>query len=274
MSGALPYRIRSLLTACGMSSTSAGSSTLFAELPTRPPEAAAALGPTVVIAPHPDDESLGCGGLLTLLRQAGLPAWCVLVSDGSMSHPHSQKFPAAARQALREQELREALALLGLPDDALLPLGLPDGSVPMPDTESGAVAVERLTEFLRTTRPQTVLVPWRRDPHPDHRATYQLVQAALGQLPQPVLLLEYVVWAWERAAPADLPQLGEAQGWQLDITPVLAQKQRAIAAHRSQLAGGPIDDDPTGFTLAPSMLAHFSRPVEVFYESEPRMMSR
>lgn len=241
--------------------------TVFSALPVYPPEMAATLGPTVVIAPHPDDESLGCGGLLALLRQAGLPAWCVLVSDGTMSHSHSQKFPAPARQALREQELREALSILGLPKGSLLTLGLPDGSVPMPDTEAGADAASQLAQFLGAAQPQTVVVPWRRDPHPDHRATYQLVQAALGQLAQPPRLLEYVVWAWERAAPDDLPQPGEAQGWQLDITPVLEQKQQAIGAHRSQLADGPIDDDPTGFTLAPSMLAHFSRPVEVFFES-------
>ena len=94
-----------------------------------------------------------------------------------------------------------------------------------------------------------------------------VAQAALAQLTPAPRLLEYVVWAWERAAPADLPQPGETQGWQLDIGPVLAQKQRAIAAHTSQLAGSPIDDDPTGFTLAPSMLAHFARPVEVYLET-------
>lgn len=228
---------------------------------------AATLGPTVVIAPHPDDESLGCGGLLALLRQAGLPVWCVLVSDGTMSHPNSQKFPAPARQALREQELREALAFLGVPDGSLITLGLPDSRVPMPATEEGTAALGHLTRFLRAVQPQTVLVPWRRDPHPDHRATYALVRAALGQLAHPPRLLEYVVWAWERAAPTDLPQPNEVQGWQLDITPVLTQKQQAIAAHRSQLAGGPLDDDPTGFTLTPSMLAHFARPVEVYFES-------
>ncbi|QJX47253.1 PIG-L family deacetylase [Hymenobacter taeanensis] len=242
------------------------SAALFSELPVYLPEAVAAFGPTIVVAPHPDDETLGCGGLLALLRQAGLPAWCVLVSDGAMSHPNSRKFSAQARQALRTQELRNALAILGLPGDALHTLGLPDGSVPAPETASGAAAVGQLQQFFTATQPQTVLVPWRRDPHPDHRASSQLVRAALAGLATPTRLLEYVVWAWERAAAHDLPQPGEAQGFQLNISSVLPQKQRALEAHRSQLAGGPIDDDPTGFTLAPSMLAHFAKPMEVFFQ--------
>lgn len=185
-----------------------------------------------------------------------------------MSHPHSQKFSAAARQALREQELRTALAVLGISPDHLLPLGLPDGAATGPDTASGQVAVQRLVAFWKQHPPATVLVPWRRDPHPDHRATSLLVQAALAELPTPPSrVLEYVVWAWERAAPADVPQPTEVRGWQLDIAPVLAQKQQAIAAHRSQLSGSPIDDDPTGFTLAPTMLAHFAQPTEVYLEA-------
>jgi len=238
----------------------------FRTLPLRPAGYAATLGPTVVIAPHPDDESLGCGGLMALLRQAGVPVWCILVSDGTMSHPNSVKFSPAARQALREIELRSALAELGCAPDALLPLGLPDAAVPLPDVPAGAAAVRQLTDFIRHKQPATVLCPWRRDPHPDHRATSALVWAALAALPQPPRLLEYVVWAWERAAPEDLPQPGEATSWRLDISLALPQKQRAIAAHRSQLAPGIIDDDPTGFLLSTDMLAHFAQPFEAYLE--------
>ncbi|MCB2379380.1 PIG-L family deacetylase [Hymenobacter sp. BT635] len=238
----------------------------FTTLPLKDADFAASLGPTVVIIPHPDDESLGCGGLLALLAQAGLPVWCLLISDGRMSHPHSVKFPPAARQALREQELRDALRKLGLDSHLLHTLALPDGSVPGPEQATGAAAVGEIRRFLRQAGAQTILCPWRRDPHPDHRATSQLVQAALQELPQPPRLLEYLVWAWERAAPADLPRPDEVVGWRLDIRPVLAQKQRAIAAHHSQLTNL-IDDDPGGFQLSEQMLAHFAQPFEVYLDS-------
>jgi LmbE family N-acetylglucosaminyl deacetylase len=240
----------------------------FDSYPVRPASHAATLGRTVIIIPHPDDEALGCGGLLALLRQAGQEVAAVLVSDGTMSHPHSQEFPPAARRELRYAELRHALAVLGVDENNVLYLGLPDSQVP---SEGAAFeeATARLAGFITQQQAATVLTPWRRDPHPDHRATSRLTAAALASLPQPPRRLEYVVWAWERAAEADLPQPGEGQGFRLDIGGVLAQKQRAIAAHRSQLAPGTITDDPSGFLLSEAMLAHFAQPTEVFIEPSP-----
>jgi LmbE family N-acetylglucosaminyl deacetylase len=241
----------------------------FLAYPLRPASYAATLGPTVIVVPHPDDEALGCGGLLALLRQAGQPVAAVLVSDGSMSHPHSRDFSAVARRELRYAEFRHALSVLGIEeaDSNVLYLHLPDGSVPTEGQPSFGESATQLADFLRDKQPATVLVPWRRDPHPDHRATSQLTAAALAQLPQPPRRLEYVVWAWERAAPEDLPRPEEGTGFQLDIAPVLAQKQRALAAHRSQLAPGVITDDPSGFLLSETMLAHFAHPTEAFIEA-------
>ena len=243
----------------------------FLAYPLRPTAYAATLSATVIIAPHPDDEALGCGGLLALLRQAGQPVAAVLVSDGSMSHPHSQEFSAAARRELRYAEFRHALSVLGVDegDANVRYLHLPDSQVPTQDQPGFAEAARKLADFLLDKQPATVLVPWRRDPHRDHRATSQLTAAALALLPQPPRRLEYVVWAWERAAPADLPLPTEGVGFRLDIGPVLAQKQRAIAAHRSQLAPGIIRDDPSGFLLSETMLGHFAQPTEAFIEALP-----
>ena len=244
---------------------------LFANYPVRPGSFVAGLGTAVIVVPHPDDEALGCGGLLALLRHAGRPATAVLVSDGTMSHPNSKLFSGAARQAVRETEFRHALTILGLEDTEPLLLGLPDGRVPSNSREPGFdEATARLRTFLEQQQATTVLVPWRRDPHPDHRASSHLVQAALTTLPRPPRVLEYVVWAWERAAPADLPtDADKVRGFRLDVGAVLPQKQRAIAAHRSQVAPGIFTDDPTGFLLSPEMLAHFAGPYEVFFEASP-----
>ncbi len=238
----------------------------FAAYPRRPARFAATLGATVVVIPHPDDEALGCGGLLALLRRAGHAVQAVLVSDGTMSHPASREFGPAARRAVRETELRLALSVLGVEDESLLTLGLPDSRVP----SAGPVfdqAAEQLHTLLATQKSATILVPWRRDPHPDHRATSRLVEAALVGLPAPPRRLEYVVWAWQRAAPDDLPRPEDGvAGFRLNIKPELARKQRAIAAHRSQVAPGVFLDDPAGFLLSPEMLAHFEVPYEVYLE--------
>ncbi|MBF9237062.1 PIG-L family deacetylase [Hymenobacter sp. BT683] len=243
----------------------------FSAYPIRDASFVASLGATVVIAPHPDDEALGCGGLMALFHHAAMPVAAVLVSDGSMSHPASQLFSGPARRAVREAEFRHALSILGTDAQEPLLLGLPDGRVPASAEEpSFAEAATQLREFLEQYQAATVVVPWRRDPHPDHRATSQLVQAALAGMATAPRLLEYVVWAWERAAPADLPtDADKVTGFRLDIGAVVAQKQRAIAAHRSQVTPGVFTDDPGGFLLSAEMLAHFSSPYEVFFEALP-----
>jgi len=201
-----------------------------------------------------------------LLRAAQVPVAAVLVSDGTMSHPNSRKYPPVARRALREAEFTTALRILGVEPRASLLLRLPDGAVPTRENFLFEEAVTALASFLTLWRPSTLVVPWRRDPHPDHRATSQLVHAAVARSSSSPRLLEYLVWAWERAAPADLPRADEVTGWRLDVSAVLTQKQQAIAAHRSQIDGS-IDDDPTGFQLAPQMLAHFAQPYEVYLEA-------
>ena len=243
----------------------------FAEYPLRPTSFAATLGSTVIIAPHADDEALGCGGLLALLHRAGQPTAAVLVSDGSMSHPNSHAFSPPARRAVREAEFRHALTILGADAAEPLLLRLPDSRVPGTAAAPGFdAAVGQLREFLARQQAATVLVPWRRDPHPDHRATAALVQAALAGLPQPPRRLEYLVWAWERAAPEDLPTAADAvRGFRLATEAVAAQKQRAIAAHRSQVAPGVFTDDAGGFLLPAEMLAHFAAPYEVYFEAHP-----
>ncbi len=119
--------------------------------------------------------------------------------------------------------------------------------------------------IVQAVDPRTVLVPFERDPHPDHRATYQLLQAVLNRLPEPLHVLEYLIWLWELGRPEDLPRANERLALSVDISPVTEKKKRAIAAHRSQVTRM-IDDDPTAFYLSPELLRHFNAPYELFLE--------
>jgi LmbE family N-acetylglucosaminyl deacetylase len=224
-----------------------------------------ALGSTLVIAPHADDESLGCGGTIALLRQAGVQVDVLLVSDGSMSHPNSKKYPAEKLMQLRELELLTAVEILGVPAQHVHFVRLKDSQVPHESHEGFEEAAQVMAHKIWSIAPQTILVPWRRDPHPDHRATWQLVKYAVDTTALPCRMLEYLVWLWERADAKDLPLAGEMMTLQIDITSVLNQKHQAIAAHVSQTTSL-IDDDPQGFTLSEHMLAHFNHPAEYFLE--------
>ena len=64
--------------------------------------------PFIVVAPHPDDESLACGGLIADACRQGLRGKVVIVSDGVGSHPNSKAYPPDRLRALREEEARRA----------------------------------------------------------------------------------------------------------------------------------------------------------------------
>src|ERR1700689_4824660 len=87
-------------------------------------------GGVLVIAPHPDDESLACGGLIAEACATDRPATVIVVSDGTGSHPRSRAYPRARLRALREAEARQAVSALGLPPRCIEFLRLADRFVP------------------------------------------------------------------------------------------------------------------------------------------------
>lgn len=229
-------------------------------------EALRALGTTLVVAPHPDDESLACGGLMARLGDEGIAVAALLITDGTLSHPGSRRYDARARAALRDAEWDQALSILGVASERRSRLGLVDGDVPLPGDPRFEATMWRCAAAIDRFGPKTVVAPWRRDAHPDHRATYVLIRAALARRRSPLRLLEYAVWATERGAPEDLPRAGEMRILRLDIGSGADRKRRAIAAHRSQL-GEVITDDPNGFTIAPAMRERAERSAEHFLEA-------
>ena len=218
----------------------------------------------VVVAPHPDDESLGCGGLIAEACLRGAPVVLIILTDGVGSHRRSACYPPARLKALREEETVAAAAALGLDKSRIRFLGLPDAALPTEGPHADR-ARDAIVEAALSCDAGVVCVTWRHDPHCDHRAAALLVDAALA-VHGAMKVLAYPVWGW--ALPAGTTVGEPPKGVRLDISQHLARKTAAIAAHRSQTTDL-IDDDPTGFRLAPSMIEHFLRPFEIFLEDVP-----
>jgi len=217
-------------------------------------------GCVLIVAPHPDDETLGCGGAIALMRALNYPVQVLVISDGTLSHPRSRKYPAAALRHLREQETIAALSILDVEETAVTFLRLPDGGI------SDFITSETTCDtYLKAVLPQTVFLPWRYDPHPDHRATWQLIHNAVSNLPTVPRIIEYPIWDWDLEQRGTVENAAKITGWRLDITAVVSSKQHAIAQYRSQTTDL-IDDDPEGFRLTPEMLANFSHPWELYFE--------
>ena len=224
-----------------------------------------AADPMLIVAPHPDDETLGCGGAIALLRAAGYAVQVLVMSDGTLSHPRSVRYPALRLRVLRERETLEALSVLGVSQTETSFFRFQDGSVPNSESSEFQEAVNRCHKFLQTLKPKTIFLPWRFDPHPDHRSTWQLIHTAVVTLDYLPRVIEYPIWDWDMTQRGDQLERGRFSGWRLDIGSVLETKQNAIAAYRSQITDL-IDDDPAGFRLTPEMLKNFAHPWELYLE--------
>jgi LmbE family N-acetylglucosaminyl deacetylase len=218
----------------------------------------------LVIAPHPDDESLGCGGLISRLAAHGRCIYTVFVTDGGASHRASIKWSREALAACREREAREALYRLGVGEHPRMFLRLHDAAMPPDSSEKWRLALGQLDFVLRTFRPDLVLLPWRRDPHCDHRHSWRLVTDAICQSALSPMTLEYAIWLEEFGLPADYPRADEVRPIVFDISLEVGHKRAAIAAHLSQTSDL-IDDDPDAFRLSARTIARLSGPCETYW---------
>lgn len=214
---------------------------------------------TLILAPHPDDETLGCGGLAIQCCARGRPPLIVAVTDGAASHPAC---PPDRLAALRAAELRAAARILGIPERHVHFLGLPDSHAPCdgPDFEQ---AVHAVLALIRGHGIGTLLTTWPQDPHRDHQASACI--GAVAARISGVRLLYFPVWGWLLPFAQMLPIAG-VRGMRLDVAACREQKRRALAAHATQysalLAG-----DPGGFRLPADLLAATDRDEEVFLEA-------
>lgn len=203
-------------------------------------------GALVVLAPHPDDETLGCGSFLAEAADLGVDCTVICVTDGRLSHPNSRLWPKDRLVALRQRELEDAMALLG--PIRIRHLGFADCAAPTGgpavDTVSGMVPEGAL--FLST---------WAGDPHIDHRSCASLASAVAARRPD-LRHLAYPIWG--RVKP-DLPF--PQTGWRLDT--FRPEKTAALACHASQMTGL-IHDDPDGFSMEPALQHLFLTEPEVF----------
>ena len=207
----------------------------------------------VVVAPHPDDEVLGTGGLLAHLSALGRKVLIVAVTDGTASHPDSPAWPVERLAAVRPQETREALQRLHMRQVQLARLGLPDGGGKRFEAQLAA----SLTDHLGPG--DVVFGTWRHDGHPDHEAVGRAVSMVAGSLDVP--FVEVPVWTWHWATPED-PRVPWSRARRIVLDAAThARKLHAVEAFRSQME----PDVATGRApiLPDHVLARLTRPYEV-----------
>jgi LmbE family N-acetylglucosaminyl deacetylase len=207
----------------------------------------------LVIAPHPDDESIGCGGTICLHRKRGDSVQAVFLTSGECGVAGVSLETA---RVIRESEAKAAGEVLSL--NRLDFLRLPDLSV-ADQLDSGAF---RLHEILAAHSPSVIYLPHPAEAHPDHQATLPLVRRALADASMICELRLYEVWS---------PMT--AHGWAEDISPFMGLKLRAVRCYQSQLKTFHYDRAVRGLNQYRGCLAARCRYAEVFQYAEPDAIS-
>lgn len=215
--------------------------------------------PILILAPHADDETIGCGGLICQAVRAGVPVSIDILTDGSRSHAGSMEYDRGRLAALRRTEATAAAARLGVEAGAIRFWGEEDSRLKAEGRTAEALIVA-LRRRIVETGAGTVFVTWVDDPHCDHKAAFGLAIQSLAGLKDPPRLYGYPVWSWTIDTARSLY---EGSVRRLNIGGELDAKRDALACHASQL-GQVIVDDPEGFSLSPSDLALFLQPFETF----------
>jgi LmbE family N-acetylglucosaminyl deacetylase len=187
--------------------------------------------PTIVIAPHPDDETLGAAGLIASQRRRGIPVTVIAVTDGEAAYSD-----ATGLGDLRCREQEAALAELGVARHDIIRLRLPDSNV--------ASCQDLLATLLEPLVPSSTLLlaPWLFDPHPDHEACGKAAERLASGVG--AHLVSYLFWTWHRTPTASLLDV-PLHRFELD-NDLQAARSAALSQHRSQLewkSGSPILPD-------------------------------
>ncbi|MFT3789513.1 MAG: PIG-L family deacetylase [Rudaea sp.] len=190
----------------------------------------------LVIAPHPDDEAIACGGLLLAARDAGAARRVVTLTDGD-NNPWPQRWlekrwriDAAARVrwgACRRAEAQAALDLLGVATDERAFLAFPDTALTSLLMRDAGRIVDPLRAQIAAFAPTHIAFPALADRHPDHSAAHIALRLAAAGAGSTARLIAFRVHGTDGARAAHVVELDPARR---------GAKRAAIACHHTQMA--------------------------------------
>jgi len=210
----------------------------------RPADPAGGVVNVLVVAPHPDDESIGCGGAIGVHRAEGSAITVVWLTSGEAG---TGPMSVDEGRRLRESEALQAAEVLAVADTLFQRLS--DGLL---DQQVDA-ATAQLTRIISRLQPHTIYAPHAGEDHPDHRAAHKATAGALEASGHVADLWGYEVWTPLSSFDTVLP-----------IDDHMDRKLRAIRCHRSQLERYRFDRAAEGLGAHRGALAGGCRYAEVF----------
>lgn len=222
----------------------------------------------LVVAPHPDDEVLGCGGLIVRWVRQGLPVRVIFLTDGEASHRGHPRIAATELAARRRSEALAALATLGLPDPLrhVVFCSAPDGELDRLSPTTRQQLLESLMRELKSSPGALTCAPYRQGGSTEHTAACELTTEAIARVGGGVLL-EYPIWAWWNPVRLLPPLRWPAENLRLPLADLRPLKLRALACHASQVEALPPWSAPV---LPPIIAQACSGSHEFFFRRDVR----
>ena len=218
----------------------------------------------VVLAPHPDDETLGCGGTIAKKISEGFEVFIILVTDGR--HAYSKALgielnptPEELSQ-IRRQEFINATSTLGVPETNLRFLDFEDGTVQKNEKE----VETRIAGIMKELQPAEMYFPFKQDSHPDHQALNRIALHGLRELGLDCGAYEYsIMHKYARVGPVAerMASLWKRNMIKVNISGFLDIKKKAISQYKSEI---PVVCGKKNSALRRE-IEYFIRKDEVFY---------
>jgi LmbE family N-acetylglucosaminyl deacetylase len=209
-------------------------------------------GRVLVVAPHADDETLGCGGLIAAYRQRDWPVEVAFLTDSA--GPRASLDLARSRR----NEALTALRELGVAAASAYFLNAPDGHLPQAGLAACVAATNRLAELIRQFQPTIILTPYLGGGSSEHDAAYWMVDEARSAAGSAAAVWEYPVWAWWNRFRLRRQLLRAGENFHHELGSLRQVKLRALDQHRSQLA-----------ELPPTLVALSAAPIEFYFRRRP-----
>jgi LmbE family N-acetylglucosaminyl deacetylase len=206
----------------------------------------------LVVAPHPDDETFGCGGTLALAARAIPSVHVLFITDGGASHPGHTLIAPETLASMRLGEAHLATQALGIDWRRVSFLNVRDGTLASLTPSRLREMVGAIASQLSALRPDAIFLPKSGDGSSEHEAAFALVRDAVLLAGISPRIFGFPVWSWWNPLLLARSLATFQRIWRVDVRSTLGPKEHAIAYYASQTKPLPPDTDPAlpeGFAL-------------------------
>ena len=185
---------------------------------------------TLVLAPHPDDETFGCGGLIASKIKQGTEVYILFFTRGERSLSFVDDEEVKEK---RTESAYMAAKILGIDEKNISWLDLPDGSIPRKDQVEFDKMKKEVEQIIDENEIAEIFAPHYMEGWSDHLAAYEAATDIANSYDGQVTLYLYWVWAWYYVGLKQIFTLPWKRMYLLAIEDVYDTKEAAMRAYFS-----------------------------------------